>query len=144
MEDLNALEPQDNDSDEIEHFIVNSGKRDTPSLFIEGFKFSKNKERQKDGVTSVYFYCNKREKPPKGTLCKARATCLKIEEDSEHNEEVSVGWRLLSVTNIHQGHNPSGVLQQVSQCKKHMRERVHKHPMDKAKKVYQEETNRYY
>ena len=148
-DELNPLEEQPpfqetQNNDEIEHFFVNSGKRDTPSLFMDGFKFSKNKERQKDGMTTAYFYCNKREKPPKGSLCKAKAVALKTYEEAEHTDEVTIGWRLLSVSNHHQGHYPSSVLQQISQCKKQMRERVHKHPMDKAKKVYEEETNRYY
>ena len=42
------MNDQEND---LEHYFVNSGKRDTPSLFIGGYKFSKNKESERDGET---------------------------------------------------------------------------------------------
>lgn len=136
------VENGDVDNGEEEVFFINTGKRNTPSLFVDGFKFSHNKNiTTTTGDIVGYFYCSKKNKPPNGCCCKASAKALKSVEGDEFGE-MTTSWSLISVSSNHLGHLPSPVIQKVCQCRESIRDRVLKNPIEKAKKVYTEEVNR--
>ena len=100
----NGTEPdQDNPQINIEEdeepeipqgFFCNTGLKDVPSLFVGGYKFWHNKDKEKDGVVRGFFYCSCKTPPPNGVSCKASASALKIGDGD---------WDLVRLNDNHPG-----------------------------------------
>ena len=91
---IHIEEAEEEENELPQALFCNTGQKDVPSLFVGGYKFWHNKDKNKDGVVRGFFYCSCKKPPPNGFSCKASASALKIGDGD---------WNLVRLNDNHPG-----------------------------------------